>query len=127
DAAKNKRPERHDRFPSACLLEESNSAARAHSPGGDHFRQHRGRRKPPLHVSGKENPKRSEQNYASITNPNFSEKPSGRDQQPENIHAPIERKTALEIEEEKAPKLRTKNRRVVSDRNAHQQWGAPTT
>jgi len=75
---------------------------------------------PPLHVAGKENPERSQQNNVSIANPDFSKKPPGRDQQPEDLQAPVERKTALEIEEKKAPKLRTKKRRVVSDRNAHQ-------
>src|SRR5437588_5398090 len=109
------------------IFEKPCGATKTDEPARHHFWKHGRRRKPPLNVTRKQNPNRAKDDEQSTADSDLPQAPAGRHQQTEKFRAPVKRKPTLEIENEKAVKLRTKKRRVVRHWHIHQQRRATGT
>src|SRR5438270_9700312 len=103
------------------IFQETYRATEADEPARQHFREQGRRRKPPLNIARKRNPDRAEKNQETTPHSDLSQRPTGRDQQSEKFDAPVKRKSAHEIENEKAEELRSEYCRVVGHWHIHQQ------
>ena len=119
-AAKNETCQCQGQFSAMLIFKKTHCASQADRPRGDHFGKHAWRRKPPLHVAGKHYPDRAENREQVAPDADLSQCPRNRCEQTESLSAPIKRKPTLEIENEKAPQLRTKKGRIIGDRHAHE-------
>ena len=113
---------RERKFPALSFREKTPAHNRDTSPSSPPFPAASRARKTTIACNWKRKSRsRRNDDQPAAPDSQLPQEPAAREQQSENLRAPIKGKAALEIEKEKAPELRPKKRRVIRHRHAHEQ------